>query len=113
MYLGMGTAPFAPATVGMDVTNVVATDGQRVFVTFVNAALARGADVVAYTWQPPGGGRPVERRAYVQMFSPWGWVLSCSDYVDDLATERWRLAIQLMGLGAAVSAVLGVVAGPM
>jgi methyl-accepting chemotaxis protein len=99
--------PVKPELNGRDLSDFKDLNGKRLFVAFADTVRARGAGVVDYLWPRPGSSMPVPKLSYVRGFTPWEWVIGTGVYVDDLATMRWNMALNLLALGTGASLLLG------
>lgn len=100
-----------------DKAEPVETDGKKnLFVAFVEVAQKSGQGYVTYNWPKPkeGGGVTEElfpKLSYVKKFEPWGWVVGSGIYVDDVdAIVRQRM-LSNVGMLAAITLLLLVIAG--
>jgi methyl-accepting chemotaxis protein len=104
--------PIKPELDGTDLSTYADPSGKRLFVAFVDAVNASpsGAGLVPYLWPKPGETTPVPKVSYVKRYDRWGWIVGSGVYVDDVeaavALERRRL----LGLAAAIAAVLAAAA---
>lgn len=93
-----------PKLDGQNLSAIRDPDGFAVFNEFVALAKAKGAGVVNYRWPKPGAEAPVGKTSYIQLFEPWGWIISSGVYVDDVQAEFtgqvWKAS--LIGLGIAL-----------
>ena len=92
--------PFKPEMDGTDISKFADPSGFHLFEAMVETVRKDGAGLVNYLWPRPGADQPVPKMSFVQGFAPWGWVIGTGVYVDDLVTERTRLAIWLAAVTA-------------
>ena len=69
---------------GKDQTDYKDSEGQRIFVSFVNVSKSNGAGYVDYMWPKPGQTKPSPKVSYVKLFKDWGWVVGTGIYIDDI-----------------------------
>nr|WP_109512701.1 methyl-accepting chemotaxis protein [Pseudomonas ovata] len=72
---------------GQDLSGIKDPDGFALFNEMVSVAKRQGSGIVDYRWPKPGASEPVRKTSYVQLFSPWGWIIGSGVYVDDVAVE--------------------------
>ena len=101
--------PIKPELDGTDLTSFKDPSGKAIFVEFVSAAKASGADYVYYLWPKPGSEKPVPKLSYVKRFAPWGWVIGTGIYVDDVDSAFRASALTAAGLALACLVPLVVV----
>jgi methyl-accepting chemotaxis protein len=58
--------------------------GKRYFAEMVEVAKREGSGFVSYMKPRAGGTEPIEKVVSVQLFKPWGWILSAGLYRDDV-----------------------------
>ena len=102
--------PVKPELDGKDLSAIADPAGKKLFVEFVDTVKSSGAGFVAYQWPKPGAEQPVPKISYVKGFAPWGWVIGSGIYIDDVAAEFRRSAIQTGGIFALIMLVVGVTA---
>ncbi len=76
--------PKKPELDGQDLTESKDSNGQRIFVEFVNVVKKQGSGFVEYYWPKPGSDKPVAKISYVSGFTPWGWLIGTGIYIDDV-----------------------------
>jgi methyl-accepting chemotaxis protein len=105
--------PFRPDLDGKDLGDIKDPDGLHLFVAFADTVKKDGAGFVAYQWPRPGQTAPVPKLSYVKGFEPWGWVVGCGAYVDDLNAAAFaatkKLLLQFLCIGTVVIAAAFVV----
>ena len=74
--------PIRPDLDGKDLAGTKDSQGQPLFVAFVNVVKAQGAGMVSYLWPKPGSAEAVQKVSYVKGFAPWGWIIGSGVYVD-------------------------------
>jgi methyl-accepting chemotaxis protein len=82
MHPTMVMHPMRPELVGKDLSEMVDPTGKHLFIEFVNMVKTNGKGFVPYLWPKPGSAAPVQKISYVQVFSPWGWVVGSGVYID-------------------------------
>ncbi len=102
--------PVKPELDGKDLSTIADPSGKKLFVEFVEAVKRNGAGFVSYQWPKPGADQPVPKISYVKGFAPWGWVIGSGIYIDDVAAEFRRSAIEIGGIFALIMLVVGVTA---
>ena len=83
-------------------------NGKPYFDEMVQVAKAKGAGPVFYMKPRPNQTEPVGKVSYIKLFEPWGWLVACGLYTDDVdATARERgMTIALWSLGLALPILL-------
>jgi methyl-accepting chemotaxis protein len=99
------THPFRPDLNGKDVSSLKDSDGNAVFVRFVDTVKKEGAGYLSYQWPKAGEDKPVEKVSYVTGFAPWGWVIGSGLYMDDVRTQ-FMSQLKLVGGAIALGLVL-------
>lgn len=98
----------APQLEGKTLADYKDPDGREIFNEFVRIVKRDGAGFYNYRWPMPGATNPVDKVSYVQLFSPWGWVLGTGVYLDDIQAEFRAGAIKGGLLGLALVSVMTV-----
>ncbi|MGB8930216.1 MAG: cache domain-containing protein, partial [Anaeromyxobacteraceae bacterium] len=105
--------PFKPELNGKDVSDYRDSDGNRLFVEFVETAKQRGEGFVEYLWPKPGVSLPVRKISFVKGFAPWGWIVGSGIYVDDVdaafAAQATRDAFVLLAIAGVFALVAWVI----
>lgn len=99
------THPFRPDLNGKDVRSVKDSEGNAVFVRFVETVKKDGSGYLSYLWPKAGEDKPVEKVSYVTGFAPWGWVIGSGLYMDDVRTQ-FMSELKLVTIVAALGLVL-------
>ena len=76
--------PFKPALNGKPIGQVKDPDGVALFIDMVDAVNNGGSGFVPYKWPKPGADEPVDKISYVEIFSPWHWIIGSGIYIDNV-----------------------------
>jgi methyl-accepting chemotaxis protein len=98
--------PTQPKLNGTDLSQIKDPNGKFLFVEFARTVRSSGSGFVEYEWPKPGADKPQPKLSYVVGFEPWNWVIGTGVYVDDLRSEVWILAQNLLLIGGFI--ILGV-----
>jgi len=90
--------PTKPELEGQPVADLKDASGKAYMLEIAKVARQSGQGFVAYDFLKPQTGQVVPKISYVKLFPPWGWVVGSGVYLDDVATEGWRMA-SFLGLG--------------
>ncbi len=101
--------PAKPELNGQDLSNSKDPTGKRLFVEFVDVVTKNGSGYVDYQWPKPGKDAPQPKLSYVVGFEPWNWVIGTGVYIDDLQSQLWESAKQVMFAALIVIVLLGAV----
>lgn len=89
--------PFKPQLDGKDLSNIQDPNGKYLFKEMVKVVQQNGSGFVEYYWPKPGFDEPVAKMSYVELFSPWNWVIGSGVYLNDVedlyAAKRNMLAV--------------------
>lgn len=55
------------------------------YVQLIRTAALNGGGYTEYWFPRPGETEPKEKRAYSQLFEPFGWIVGTGNYIDDIA----------------------------
>lgn len=72
---------------GKDMSDFKDPDGKKIFVEFASIAKTKGDGYYDYKWPKPGMTDPVDKKSYVRLYKPWGWVVGSGVYIDDVKSE--------------------------
>jgi len=97
-----------PELEGKDLRGTKDPDGKSLFQEFVRLGKEQGGGFLDYLWPRPGSSEPVPKLSYVQLYSPWGWIIGSGIYIDDVKSEinSIRRGV-LAGTGLLALALLG------
>lgn len=98
----------SPALDGKSLADYKDPDGKEIFNEFARIAKQQGSGFFSYRWPMPGANAPVDKISYVQLFSPWNWVIGSGVYLDDIDREFRATAIKV---GAISLVMLLIMAG--
>jgi methyl-accepting chemotaxis protein len=98
--------PAKPELEGKPVRDLKDAAGRTYMLEMVKTVKTSGQGFVEYEFLKPQLGKVVPKISFVKLFPAWGWVLGSGIYLDDVATEGWRMAA-VLGLGISVVMVLG------
>jgi PAS domain S-box-containing protein len=91
--------PYRPDLEGRDISNMVDSNGKKLFVEFVRTVQTQGAGFVDYQWQwQDDPHRVVPKISYVSGFAPWNWVVGTGIYVEDVRAEISAITRRVMWL---------------
>jgi methyl-accepting chemotaxis protein len=99
--------PLKPELAGQAITN---TGGTPLLDIFAKKVQSDKAGLVSYMWPKPGKAEDVEKIAYVQGFSPWGWVIGSGLYMDDIRADFIAYSLQAGATLVLAAAILGFIA---
>jgi methyl-accepting chemotaxis protein len=90
------------------ITNAKDADGGLIAPTIL-AAARQSADggTASYFFPRPGQTVPVRKMVYARHFAPWNVTMSYGVYVDDLDADVDALLLRLVGTGAGVMVLMG------
>lgn len=78
--------------------------GSRKLATdFAQAAEDPAGGYVDYQFARPGQSGTFPKTAFARQFTPWGWVIATSLYVDDVEVEMRAVSVALVGIALLVS----------
>ena len=98
----------SPPLDGKSLADYKDPDGKEIFNEFARIAKQQGSGFFSYRWPMPGANAPVDKISYVQLFSPWNWVIGSGVYLDDIYREFRATAIKV---GAISLVMLLIMAG--
>ncbi len=98
--------PFKPALNGKPIGQVKDPDGVPLFVEMVNVVKKSSKGFVAYKWPKPGAEDPVDKVSYVELFSPWQWIIGTGAYVDNVDEIFARQRNFMLLISAVILAIL-------
>lgn len=76
--------PTNPALDGKDLSQNKDPNGKYLFNEFVEVTKKSGKGVVEYMWPKPGFDAPQAKISFVEVFTPWGWIIGAGVYADDI-----------------------------
>lgn len=76
--------PTNPALDGKDLSQNKDPNGKYLFNEFVEVTKKSGKGVVEYMWPKPGFDAPQAKISFVEVFTPWGWIIGSGVYADDI-----------------------------
>jgi methyl-accepting chemotaxis protein len=86
-YPRMIMHPINTALDGKDLREYKDSDGEFLFVTFVNIVKKGGEGFHEYKWAKPGFDKPVPKISYVKGLKEWEWLIGSGLYMDDVEAE--------------------------
>ncbi|MSN24602.1 MAG: HAMP domain-containing protein [Geobacter sp.] len=95
--------PIKPELNGKDLSENKDANGKLHFNEMVKVCKESGKGFVQYMWAKPGGGAPVPKLSYVELYQPWGWVVGTGIYIDDVTAHVHEIQI---GIGIALLVIL-------
>jgi methyl-accepting chemotaxis protein len=78
--------PFKPQLNNKPVGQVKDPDGTPLFLNMVDIVKEKGQGFVPYKWPKPGLEKPVDKISFVQLFTPWNWIVGSGVYIDNIDT---------------------------
>ena len=109
MHPTMVVHPYRMDLIGKDLTYFEDPHGKRMFVEFVEMARKHGSGYVDYMWQWKDDSlHIVPKLSYVELFSPWQWVVGTGVYVQDVEKEISTLTGNLARISAGISTLIAV-----
>ncbi len=107
MQPAMVMHPIKPALDGQDLSKTVDSNGQKLFVEFVEVCRKQGGGFVTYLWPKPGSAEPVEKISYVKHLAGWNWIIGSGLYVDDVEAALGSIRMTNLSVLLAVILVTG------
>lgn len=97
---GMVMHPVQPDLDGLDLTDYIGPDGQKLFLDMVNIAKSKGEGFIEYQWTKPGhhGDRLYPKISFIKSFKPWGWIVGSGVYLDDVDATFWNAVYVACGI---------------
>ena len=110
--------PFAPQTIGMDLTAMTNDDGENFIVEMVNMTRQHGTGHFEYTWTRPGGvpgeDEGVGRMAAGIHFEPWDYMIGTGVFIDDMQAkfraEMLSALLKVLGITLLMAVIVIIVA---
>lgn len=84
--------PIKPELDGKSMTDFKDPDGKYIFQEFAEVARKKVSGYVDYKWPKPGSTVPVDKKSFVKLVQPWGWVIGSGVYIDDLTNDFMKEA---------------------
>ena len=94
-----------PEMVGMDQSEMADPTGKKFVAEMIEIAKKSGSGFIEYQWARTPDTPPVDKRTYVKLFEPWGWVVGTGVYIDDLRAAAQHSLIET-GLIALIVALV-------
>ncbi len=89
--------PIKPALIGKDLSAMKDPNGKFLFMDMVKVVSGKDkAGYVNYEWPKPGHDDPQPKVSYVKLFEPWGWIIGTGVYTDDVMTDFWADASDVL-----------------
>jgi HAMP domain-containing protein len=76
----------------------------------IELAKKSGSGFIEYQWARTPDTPPVDKRTYVKLFEPWGWVVGTGVYIDDLRAAAQHSLIETGVMALIVALVVSGVA---
>lgn len=79
--------PMIPEEEGTNRYDTTDPNGVKLIQNLIDGAQKEGSCYTEYMWEKPqdvGTGVLSLKRAYSQLFEPWGWIISTGNYIDDI-----------------------------
>lgn len=100
--------PTNPKLQGVNMLDAKDPNGRLYIREMVDLAKHKGFGKVDYFWPKPGSDEPLPKISYVELFKPWGWVITSGVYVDDVLLEFREKILSALGNLAVVGILLAV-----
>jgi len=75
--------------------------------TMKGIASQAGGGIWDYTFQRPGETVPVGKTAFLDLYTPWNWVIGTGAYTDDIEATYWSAILSMVVSVGAVVLVVG------
>lgn len=98
--------PTNPKVQGSNMLEAKDPSGRFYIREMVDLAKDNGSGKVEYFWPKPGSDEPLPKISYVELFKPWGWVITSGTYVDDVWVEFREIVLDALGTLAVVGLLL-------
>nr|BAF56675.1 methyl-accepting chemotaxis protein [Pseudomonas fluorescens] len=98
--------PTNPKLQGTNMLEAKDPKGRFYIREMVDLAKDKGFGKVDYFWPKPGSDEPLPKISYVELFKPWGWLVTSGVYVDDVLLEFREKVISALGILAVVGILL-------
>jgi methyl-accepting chemotaxis protein len=99
-----------PEMVGMDQSEMADPTGKKFVAEMIELAKKSGSGFIEYQWARTPDTPPVDKRTYVKLFEPWGWVVGTGVYIDDLRAAAQHSLIETAIMALIVALVVSGVA---
>lgn len=88
--------PMLPEREGDDRIDETDKEGIKLIQNIINVAKTEGGGYTEFYYIKPGEDGVSPKRAYSELFEPYGWIISTGNYVDDIdkQIENKRLSLQ-------------------
>ena len=83
--------PISKSLNGKNVSDIKDPKGKYFFKEIGNLANTKGNGLVTYVWKKPGFDTPQPKYSYIEVFTPWGWIISTGSYLDDVENNVARM----------------------
>nr|WP_218165394.1 methyl-accepting chemotaxis protein [Pseudomonas agarici] len=100
--------PTNPKLQGVNMLETKDPEGRLYIREMVDLAKYKGQGKVDYFWPKPGSDEPLPKVSYVELFKPWGWIITSGAYVNDVLLEFRGKIINALGNLAIVGILLAV-----
>jgi diguanylate cyclase (GGDEF)-like protein len=95
--------PYRPDLEGHDVSDFADTNGNLVFMSFVDKVRQEGSGFVPYLWQwKDDPGHIVPKLSYIKGFQPWGWIIGTGIYLNDVEQEIAQVTNKMVMVSLAI-----------
>lgn len=88
--------PIKPDLNGKDLSNIQDSNGVYLFKEMVDIARKQGKGFVEYHWPKAGESTPQPKISYVELYSPWGWIVGSGLYVDDVYRQTNLMRLKML-----------------
>ena len=102
--------PMLPEREGEDRTDETDKEGIKLIQNIINVAKTEGGGYTEFYYIKPGEDGVSPKRAYSELFEPYGWIISTGNYVDDIdeQIENKRLSLQQNVTNINISSVISI-----
>jgi len=89
--------PYRHDLEGTYVGDFTDSQGQALFMAFVDVAKTQGEGYVDYHWQWKDDiHRDEPKESFIKLFAPWGWIIGTGMYLDDVNAEMMGLTRKIV-----------------
>ena len=79
--------PILPEKEGQNRTDETDKNGNKLIQNIINVATKEGGGFTSFYYIKPNEDGVSPKRAYSQLFEPYGWVISTGNYIDDIDNQ--------------------------
>lgn len=86
--------PTHPDLDGKNLLEYKDSNGVKLFKEMVQVVKEKGEGTLTYYWPRDGYASPQQKRSYVKLFEPWGWVIGTGEYIDHIEKRIAKMKIK-------------------